>query len=332
MDPVTHTLTGAALSRAGLNRLTPLATTTLVLAANAPDVDLVSYAGGAYLPLALRRGVTHGPLGWILLPFAVTGAVLAWDRLVRRRRKPAEPAVRVGPLLILSLLGVLTHPLLDWMNTYGIRLLAPFSPRWFYGDALFIIDPWVWLVLIGGIAAGRWLGGHREAAARIALLVTALYMGGMGVASAAAEAIVREALAVSGTSPPVSVMYAPRPANPFSGRIVAELDDGYLTGAFDWLGEPRLRMAPDRIPRVDRVRPAEPRGPTDEEILQAVRASPDAAAFLTWSRFPAFQVQEIAAGGHVVRISDLRYARRGGAGSLAGLDVRLDGEGRLVEP
>ena len=33
------------------------------------------------------------------------------------------------------------------MNTYGIRLLAPFSMQWFYGDALFIIDPWLWLLL-----------------------------------------------------------------------------------------------------------------------------------------------------------------------------------------
>lgn len=81
------------------------------------------------------------------LPFAVAGAVLAWDRLVRRRRDPrAEPA-RALPILLLAVLGVLTHPALDWMNTYGIRLLAPFSMQWFYGDALFIIDPWLWLLL-----------------------------------------------------------------------------------------------------------------------------------------------------------------------------------------
>jgi hypothetical protein len=43
---------GLALSRAGLNRLTPQATAILLLAANAPDIDVVSAAGGslAYLP------------------------------------------------------------------------------------------------------------------------------------------------------------------------------------------------------------------------------------------------------------------------------------------
>ena len=37
--------------------------------------------------------------------------------------------------------------MLDWLNTYGVRLLMPFDGRWFYGDALFIVDPWVWLLL-----------------------------------------------------------------------------------------------------------------------------------------------------------------------------------------
>ena len=60
-------------------------------------------------------------------------------------RAPARPA-RAGPLVALSYLAVLTHPALDWLNTYGIRLLMPFDSRWFYGDALFIIDPWLWLV------------------------------------------------------------------------------------------------------------------------------------------------------------------------------------------
>jgi inner membrane protein len=147
VDPVTHTLTGAALSRAGLYRTTPLATATLVLAANAPDIDIVTSVAGSYTSLALRRGITHGPIAMLLLPLVVTGAVLLYDRLRRRRRQADAPPVRALPTLGLATLGVLTHPLLDWMNTYGVRLLMPFSERWFYGDSLFIIDPWVWLML-----------------------------------------------------------------------------------------------------------------------------------------------------------------------------------------
>lgn len=148
MDPVTHSLTGAALSRAGLHRATPLATAALVVGANIPDVDIISqFTGGTYGSLAYRRGMTHGPVALLLLPLLVAGLLLLYDRVWRRRRRPSDPPARAAPLLGLAFLGALTHPALDWLNTYGIRLLMPFSDRWFYGDAVFIIDPWIWLAL-----------------------------------------------------------------------------------------------------------------------------------------------------------------------------------------
>jgi inner membrane protein len=138
--------------------MTPLATATLVLGANAPDIDAVVMLYGTYTALAARRGLTHGPLAMLLLPFLVAGAVLLYDRVWRRRRSPTAEAARPLAVLGLAAIGVLTHPPLDWMNTYGIRLLMPFSERWFYGDALFIIDPWIWLLLavpVVGLAVSR---------------------------------------------------------------------------------------------------------------------------------------------------------------------------------
>ncbi len=61
-------------------------------------------------------------------------------------------------LLILAYVGCLSHPLFDWFNSYGIRLLEPFSSQWFYGDTLFIIDVWIWAALIAGV----WLSLRRE--------------------------------------------------------------------------------------------------------------------------------------------------------------------------
>ncbi len=151
MDPVTHTFTGAALARAGLDRKTALAAPTLVLAANAPDVDILVYLDGPFAALAFRRGITHGLLAMAVLPFAVAGVMLGWDRWVRRRRRPDAAPARPGALLVLAVLGLLTHPVLDWMNTYGLRWLVPFSDAWTYGDALFIVDPWIWLVLGAGL-------------------------------------------------------------------------------------------------------------------------------------------------------------------------------------
>ena len=151
MDNLTHSLVGAALSKAGAERTTPLATATLVLAANAPDVDMLAYVHGEYFALSFRRGITHGIPAMIVWPFVLVGLALAWDRWVRRRRDPDAPPVRAGPLLAWSAVAVLTHPVLDWMNTYGMRLWLPLDGSWSYGDALFIIDPWIWLVLGGTV-------------------------------------------------------------------------------------------------------------------------------------------------------------------------------------
>ena len=150
MDPITHTFTGAALAAAGLRRATPLATAALVLGANAPDVDVITAFSDGFASLAFRRGWTHGVLALPLWPFVLTGLLLLWDRWVRLRRNPHAAPARAGPLLALTTFAVLTHPTLDWLNNYGLRWLMPFDGTWFYGDALFIIDPWVWLTL-GGV-------------------------------------------------------------------------------------------------------------------------------------------------------------------------------------
>lgn len=162
MDPVTHTLAGASMARAGLHRVGPLATATLVLGANAPDVDIFVAAAGSYASLAVRRGWTHGPVAMVVLPFVVAGFILGWDRWIRRRRTPDLPPARPPGILLLAFLGVASHVPLDWLNTYGIRLLMPFSGQWFYGDAVFIVDPWLWLILGGGLAVAgrRSLRGH----------------------------------------------------------------------------------------------------------------------------------------------------------------------------
>ena len=68
---------------------------------------------------------------------------------------PASRAPRSGrQLLLLSYIGVLLHVFMDFLNSYGVRLLMPFSERWFYGDALYIVDPWLYLLLGARLVAG----------------------------------------------------------------------------------------------------------------------------------------------------------------------------------
>src|ERR1700741_1010190 len=147
MDNLCHTLVGAALGEAGLKRTTRIASATLMIASNLPDVDVLVFATSTP-SVAFRRGWTHGVLADLLLPPLLTAIVML---LARRRPRgegqPSGPPLRARHVLALSYLGVLLHVAMDLLNNYGVRLLMPFSQHWFYGDVLFIVDPWLWLAL-----------------------------------------------------------------------------------------------------------------------------------------------------------------------------------------
>lgn len=157
MDNLTHSLVGLTVAKAGFDRATRYAVPLAVIAANAPDADIVTRFAGEWTYLHHHRGITHSIIGTltiaVLLPFLFLGI----DKLHLRfgssfgsddnTRRPA----RFIPLLLTSLIASLTHPLLDWTNNYGVRPLLPWDASWFYGDLLFILDPWLWLSL-GGAA------------------------------------------------------------------------------------------------------------------------------------------------------------------------------------
>src|SRR4051812_33551886 len=131
----------------GLKRLSPRAMPALIVAANLPDIDSFVAPAFGCDPLAAHRGFTHGVGGLVTMPFVAVAIILIWEKL----RPGKEGPVRPGGLLLACFLATLSHPLLDFLNTYGTRLAEPFSHRWFYGDTLFIMDPWIWLMLIFGL-------------------------------------------------------------------------------------------------------------------------------------------------------------------------------------
>ncbi len=168
MDPLTHTLVGANLAATRLGTKTRLAAAACLIGANAPDIDVTAYFRGGDFAIGFRRGWTHGLLALIVLPIVLWGALMLWDRAAahlasRRSPKPnGRSHVNAGWLFILCLISVLTHPFLDWLNVYGMRWLMPFDGTWFYGDSVFIMDPWLWLIL-----AGFWLLPRKPTAALI---------------------------------------------------------------------------------------------------------------------------------------------------------------------
>ena len=80
MDNVTHSLFGWTVARAGIDRRVPYATATLVLASNAPDIDILAGLRSGVDYLAVHRGPTHGPLGVVGLGLVIAGIISAWAR------------------------------------------------------------------------------------------------------------------------------------------------------------------------------------------------------------------------------------------------------------
>ncbi len=176
MDPLAHTLAGATLAETGLRRSSRLATPALLIGANLPDVDGIASLMEPDVMYAFRRGWTHGVLAVVVLPWVLWGGLLLYAHLRPDARD--GPPLRPWRLLAIAYLGVLTHPLLDWLNNYGVRLLMPFDDSWHYGDALFIVDPWMWLSMASAVVLAR--TSHRLAIAGwlvLAVLASAAVLG-----------------------------------------------------------------------------------------------------------------------------------------------------------
>ncbi len=176
MDNLTHSLVGLAAAKAGLERLSPGATVLSVLAANAPDLDILATLGGKWYYLHHHRGITHSVVGTLSLALFIPALFYAVDLLISRIRK-RPPRVRFLGLLVVSLVVSASHPLMDWTNNYGLRPFLPWDGQWYYGDLVFIVDPWLWLV-VGGAAfvltsAKRW---QVIFWATLALVVTGLFL------------------------------------------------------------------------------------------------------------------------------------------------------------
>ncbi len=297
MDNLTHSLVGALIGQMGLKRKTGLAMPTLIIAANIPDIDAVATLLGGQQHLALRRGITHGPIAMAVLPLVLWGLMLWFDRWQTRRgtRPDKRLPVHKGWLLTLAYIGCLSHPLFDWFNSYGIRLLEPFSSQWFYGDTLFIIDPWLWAALIGGI----WFSRRQERAGLVkfyrpavaAALLIGAYITANNAVSAWAEQATKQAVKRDLNLAPILVVANPVPIQFWKREMLWRDETHFGQGIF---------VAPDHIAWTGKV------GVHNASQPLAIKDNKDAKAFLFWARMPVISERAKGAKGEIV-VSDQRF-------------------------
>lgn len=351
MDPLTHTLLGVTLSETGLKRWTPLAAPTIVIGVNLPDIDGIAMLMGRDDALWLRRGWTHGVLAMAILPLLLAGAMYAWDRW-RHGPTSAPP----GRLVALAFLAVLSHPALDWLNNYGVRLLMPFDGRWFYGDAVFIVDPWLWLLFGTGAVLAytrSWIGltgwtglaivatGLMCSVDAVPTVARTLWMAAVvGICVCRAMTAERHRVAIARVCLSTAAVYI---VGMIAGTVLARRQiDRWLASA--GIAAEAIMAAP--VPanpfRRQVVIDTNTRyhvltldwlaserftvgGPSVEKRamspeIAAALAAPSVRGLRGWLRFPAYDVETVP-DGFVVRITDMRFRSVTGLGAAT---IELD--------
>jgi inner membrane protein len=301
MDNVSHSLTGLALARAGLNRMSPRATLLLLLAANIPDIDIVALAKGQLTYLEVHRGATHS---LVAVPILALECVLLVAAIYRQRL----PWLQAW---FICSVGVLSHLLLDWTNSYGIRPLFPFSMQWFHLDlnsltdgpilaALGLAAVWPWLsgLVSGEIGEAKKSTGQGIAIAMLLLCV--VY--DIGRSNLHKRAVTQLESRLYAGAPPLEVAALPTPINPFQWRGIVATKATFLELNVNTLGQLNTEGSASFF-----------RVPTSEAIAHA-RLTQPFSYFLYFSRFPVWSIQPVGLNdgtGRRIELTDLRFGEPG---------------------
>lgn len=334
MDPVTHFLTGACIARTGFNRRSAYATLTMVLAAEAPDLDTLWAIRGPIASFTHHRGWTHTLIGIPLDAAAILGAVWLWHRWKSRAQIPAQPSLhaasgdtppeqgqphRLPPLpprwrhlYLFAIIALLSHLLLDWTNNYGLRPFFPFNPRWYAGSFVFIVEPVMLLLLAIGLLAPVLFGlinseiastsSIRNAPrgrgwASFALIGVLALWSVRGYERLHAEDLARAA--DYGNAEVQRATVSPYPVNPFRWHGVVETPNFFQISTIDSLANIVTTSQQDDL----FYKPAE------TPATLAAKRSPLGHAYLDWSSFPLVTQNSLPTsdGLTVVTFRDLRF-------------------------
>jgi inner membrane protein len=321
------------MGRAGLNRKTALATLTLTLAAEAPDLDVLSRFGGPAFGFAHHRGFTHSFLGVPLdAAVVVTFVYLIWRLRGRKLKDPNLPP-HWGLLFLYACLAGLSHILLDFTNNYGVRPFWPFSEKWYSWDIVFIFEPVLFGFLILGLIVpsffslidreigARSRGPRGRVAATLALIGVLLLWGLRDFEHR--RAVNALAARTYHGAEPLRVSAYPTMVDPFHWYGVVETSAFFVLAPVNSLG-----------PEVD------PEGhlairykPEETSITLAAKKSYLGRVYLDWAQYPITETEILnpPRDGYIVNFQDLCFVqlpsllnRRGEPSRALAAGVELD--------
>ncbi len=321
MEPVTHLLTGACISRAGINHKTAWATFTLVIAAEAADVDLLWLVRGPVATLEHHRGITHSLIAAPFIALAVVAftalVAAAWKRLRRKKTQPARP-IHWGWLWFGALLADLSHLVLDYSNSYGLRPFLPFGKHWYAWGIESIFDPWIFAVLVLALLipailklTDQEIGDRRRRYrgrgwAWAALIFIVLYGSVRNAEHLHAEALLNNGNYTTASIERVAA--EPTMTDPFRWVGLVETPNAYRIARINTLQD-QVTLAPTVIYK-----------PPVTPAVAAARQSYLGRVYLDWAKWPVVEdMGEIPIPGapppprgaqwHAVQFRDLRFDR-----------------------
>jgi len=338
LEPVTHFLTGACLGRAGLNRKTALATLTLTLAAEAPDLDVFASIRGRAFGFAHHRGFTHSFMGVLIDAIVVVAFVYLIWRLRGRKTNIPNLAPRWGLLYFYACLAGVSHILLDFTNNYGVRPFWPFSEKWYSWDIVFIFEPVMFGFLVVGLVApllfaliddevgARQRGPRGRLAATLALICVVLMWGIRDYEHRRAVNAL-EARTYKDVDP-IRVSAYPKPTDPFHWYGVVETPAFFalspvnsITPEVDPEGRMEFRYKPEETP-----------------VTLAAKKSYLGRVYLDWAQYPITETETLqgSPGGYIVHFQDLRFLQMPSLitgrrrGRVLGASIELDKNLRVI--
>ena len=300
MDNLTHSLTGYVLARAGLDRFSPRSAVLLVLAANAPDLDILFLTQGRLQYFEAHRGYSHSIL---FLPLMAALTVLVTAAIFRQRL----PWLKAW---LICCVAVGSHLLIDWTNNYGVRLTLPFSPRWYHADLNSLYDIWILVALLFGAVWPQFsrlvsneIGARSKTERRSAIFALSFFLlFDCGRAFLHSQAVTQLQSRLYDGEQPLQAAAFPDPFSPTLWTGVVETERAFL------------KMPVRAVADLDVTQATRFYKPDINFALEKLKSRPEFAYMSYFSRFPVWSVAPLVARqeqGHRVELTDLRFGSPG---------------------